>query len=362
MKRLTQLTLVTALLATSGLAAGCEAERSVLVTSYPQLAPILGGRPQPSPFKLKSGNIRGFVYGAEGPKQPIPLAFVTTGSISEFTGNPDESQVVEEEEDDGQTITVSHEFEDGTVALAERRKRKKPIETEDDDPFKEKYVYLRKGEFFLEDVPEGIATLRTSFGNVESAQNQVLVHPNVTVTDVSLNLYIPVPVANEDQTTPKVIEWTGSKPSTGIILDATTKQTTLPDGQIILEPDVSYKPDPPDVAIELKAPPGSGGTVITAINILYEARYANRVERKELPPIAISPIVVSAAQATSFGPPTIMTIPVGSKTLSSYFSDPDPNNQPGLVMAYITFTGEDGFLVQAKDLEALTCAVAMRAL
>ena len=47
---LTALTLIAAL-------AGCEAERAIIVENYPFTAPVLGGRPKPSPFVLEVGNI-----------------------------------------------------------------------------------------------------------------------------------------------------------------------------------------------------------------------------------------------------------------------------------------------------------------
>src|SRR5947209_4405096 len=86
-----------ALLGGTAAAVGCEDQRAAIVQAYPQVAPILGGRAKPSPFALNTGSITGFVYGASGKSQPIPLAFVTTGSVSTFAGNPDKSKAVQEE-------------------------------------------------------------------------------------------------------------------------------------------------------------------------------------------------------------------------------------------------------------------------
>ncbi|HEY9723707.1 MAG TPA: hypothetical protein V6D47_16970, partial [Oscillatoriaceae cyanobacterium] len=89
------------------MAAGCDAERAALIDKVPALAPVIGGRPQPSPFQLQTGNIRGFVYGEQGPSQPIKLAFVSCGGVSCFAGNPqDQGQdniTPDQEADDGQT-------------------------------------------------------------------------------------------------------------------------------------------------------------------------------------------------------------------------------------------------------------------
>lgn len=342
---------------------GCEEYRAQIVQAYPQTAPILGGRPKPTPFSLKTGNIRGFVFGADGPKQPIPLAFVSTGSISTFAGNPQEP-AEEEEIDDGRQISVYHDFgDDAGPVLTERRLRKRPIQAEDE--FASKYVYLRQGEFFLEEVPEGIATLKSSFGGVDSSANQVTVYPGVTVTDVALNLYLPIPVANEDKSVPRVVEWTGMKPETGITVAATIKRTDVPGSAPVTDVTITYKPDPPDVAIELKSPPGSGGTVIRSVSVAYV--YTTIAgERKSVllePPIPISPVVVPAAQATSFGPPAIITVPVGSATIRSLFQTDTEDDRPnGMIVANLRFLDEQGFEVQGKLLEALEASVVLRAL
>jgi hypothetical protein len=347
--------------------AACGDYKNVIIANAPWTAPIIGGRATPTPFALQTGSIRGFVFGADGPKQPIPLAFVTTGSISTFAANPTDPAFDGDEPDDGKTIFgINHDFGDGKGAvLCERRPRKFPLKPVDDSPdalFDAKYVYLRPGEFFLEGVPDGITNLTASFGNVNSSPSPVTVYANTTVDDANLNLLIPTPVVNEDGSTPKVVEWTGLTPSTGVTLDVQTKDSTDPNGVSHHDVTITYKPDPPDVAVELKAPPGSGGTVIKQISISYVYNTQGQNFTLPVPPIPISPEVVSAAQATAFGPPAILTIPVGSKSLATIFSDQDPTKQPGLVIADINFIGDDGFLVQAKNLEALKVSVPLRAL
>lgn len=366
--------------------AGCDSLRAQAIAQVPALQPYLGGRPTPSPFVLKTGSIRGFVFGANGASQPIPLAFVTTGSISSFAGNPIEAEIKKDEAgvelaevDDGTTVTISHDFNDGKGAvLAERRLRKKPIkisESEEPDPtaraFKEKYVYLRAGEFFLEDVPEGISTVYASFGNVTSAQNPVTVFANTTVTDVNLNLFIPIPVALENGDTPRVVEWTGLTPETGITIKVENKQEEGASEPTI---NVVYNPEPPDVSIELKAPPGSGGAVITGLSIVYqwvgEDKRDGEVRAQQLGPerIPIPPRVVAAAQPSAFGPPLNLIVPVGSATIQEIFKPFDnPKTQlkstpPGLVKASIQFIDESGFAIQSKSLEALEVAVVLRSL
>ena len=72
--KLTRILLSASMVFAGTFMAGCEDQRAAIVQAYPQIAPVLGGRPKPSPFELRTGNVTGFVYGASGKSQPIPLA------------------------------------------------------------------------------------------------------------------------------------------------------------------------------------------------------------------------------------------------------------------------------------------------
>lgn len=352
---------------------GCD--RATFLSSFPQAAPYVGGRPLPSPFSLKTGSIRGFVFGEQGKGQPIPLAFVTTGSISSFAGNPTEPALTAEQEEDDEEpqLSVFHDFGDGKGAvLSERRVRKKPagpISGEDGD-FRNKYVYLRPGEFFLEDVPEGVATLIASYGNVTSQQNPVTVYGGFTLADVTMNLRIPVPVRSEDGSTLRLVEWTNVKPANGITVSVQVQEQTSDNGAARRDIMITYKPDPPDVAFELKAPPGSGGTTIRAVDLVYSWSTLRNPAPQILGPIRIpiAPTIVSAAQETAFGPPTVLTIPVGSSSLNAIFggADPaapiDPLDVPGMVVANIEFIDDAGLVVQDKSLKQLQVSTVLRKL
>jgi hypothetical protein len=360
-------------------AVGCEDQRAAIVQAYPQVAPILGGRAKPSPFSLNTGNITGFVFGASGKSQPIPLAFVTTGSVSTFAGNPDKSKAVQEENEfdndaDGTKahFDVFHDFNDGAGPVETDRIIRKNVPAEDpnaDDATnaRRQYVYLRAGEFFLEGVPEGISKLTASFGNVNSSPNPVTVYKNQLVTGVTMNLYIPEPVAVEDKRVPKVVEWTGLKPEVGISVQAQVK-TTKTDLGIETDTTITYKPDPPDVAVTLKAPPGSAGAVIKAVDIIYVYNTPARSQIGQ-PPIQIGPVripippvVVAPAQDIAFGPPSVITIPVGSSTLRSIFKSDQPDQQPGLIVANMEFIDDAGFAIQDKSFQNLQVSAVMRSL
>jgi hypothetical protein len=257
-----------------------------------------------------------------------------------------------------------HDYDDGKGAvLAERRLRKKPGGP---DPF-DKYVYLRKGEFFLEGVPEGVANLTSSFGNIASPMAPVTVYAGATVTDVAMSLTLPTPVALDDGSTPHVLTWTGLNPETGVTLQVQRKETTTPAGTTDVQVQLNYKPDPPDVAVELKAPPGSGGTTIREVRMTYvwttPADQAAGKPPRQLGPIAypISPTVVPPAQSTAFGPPVRLTVPVGSSSLQAIFQG-DADAQPGLVIARVQFVGADGFAIQDKSLNALEISTVLRSL
>lgn len=366
--------LIIALLGTGLLVAiaGCDQYRAELVSKYPWSAPIIGGRPQPSPFQMETGNIRGFVYGEQGPAQPIKLAFVSCGGVSCFAGNPqDQGQnniTPDQEQDDGQTYyDVLHDFGDGKGAvLTERRPRKTPVApTNPTDPnsvFDSKYIYLRAGEYFLEGVPAGVATVSASYGTTSSAPSEVTVYANTTTDQENMSLDIPQPIVNDDGSTPHVVDWTGLTPETGISLSVSSKSSDS--NPPVTTVDVTYDPSPPNATVELRSPPGSGGVTISQISLVYVWSTPNNPtpQQLEVPAYTIPPKVVAAAQQTSYGPPQDITVPVGTATLQTIFQQSGPNNQPGQVVANIEFLDSSGFQVQNEKLQPLQVSVPMRAL
>lgn len=359
--------------------AGCQDQLNVVVQQYPQLAPVLGGRAKPSPITIRQGNITGFVFGANGKSQPVPLAFVTTGSVSTNAGNPpltaDNLPNSSEEPSPGTRLMVVHDFADdgeNNPVPAERVPRRNPPANDDPD-YLRKYVYLRTGEFFLEGVPEGIANLRASFGNTESASNPITTYPSTTLTGINMTLNIPQKIQVEGNAQPKVVEWTGLNPENGISLQVQEGQVV--DG-VRQAATVTYKPDPPDVAVTLKAPPGSQGAEVRAVSIVFVwstvALQRQGLASQTMGPITvpIPPQTVPPAQDIAFGPPHVIRVPVGSSSLGNIFEPPTqvptgflPSDfLPGLVVANMEFIDERGFAIQAKNFENLQVACILRRL
>ena len=360
------MSLATAALLALPCLAGCTA--SGLVEQFPGLSPIFGPRATSAPFSLSRGSIRGRVFGARGKEQAIGLAFVTTGGLSTFSAIPKDEDVVQEDDTvkNKDNISVMHAFNEGDEPeLAQRIIRKTPPTQADADRF----VYLRLGEFFLEGVPEGKILLRASFGNVTSSPNPVTVYKNTIVEDVSLNLYIPEPMAKDSNgNVPRTVEWAKLEPTNGISVSVVTTRESVDTGPPITTSTISYKPDPPDVAVTLKSPPGSPGTVISAYAVTYEYTTPNQ-QRNNQPPVTVGPIlvptpplIVPPAQEVSFGPSVILSIPIGSRTLNQLFSSPDEDDQPSLVIAYIEFRDDKGLPVPDRNLNALRVGVPLRAL
>ncbi len=345
---------------------GCNSIGEAIANAIPASAPVFAPRAKAPAFVMTKGHIKGKVFGATGAAQPIGLAFVTTGSVSAFSANPKDEEVLLEDDKikDKDGISVMHDFGDGSEVLATRIIRKTPPSQKDED----RYVYLRPGEFFLEGVPEGNATLTASFGNVISSPNPVTVYKNTIIEDVTLNLFVPEPLqAAGDGTIPSIVEWAKLDPTNGVSVSVISKRTTDNSGQIFVETNVTYKPDPPDVAVTLKAPPGSPGNVIRAYEITYEYTTPNQ-QKDGKPPIAVGPIlvptppqIVPPAQEIAFGPPIILQIPIGSRTLNDVFSG-GKDDQPGLVVATVEFKDEGGRPIPGKDLSPLRVSIPLRAL
>ena len=154
------------------------------------------------------------------------------------------------------------------------------------------------------------------------------------------------------------------------------KDVTNADGSTDHQVSLSYKPDPPDVQVTLKAPPGSAGAVIKAVDVVYVFNTQFR-QSQGLPPLQIGPIraplppiVVGPAQDIAFGPPAQITIPIGSSSLASVFNpldasgrpDHDPTKQPGLIVANMEFIDDGGFAIQDKGFQNLQVSAVLRSL
>ncbi|HEY9723914.1 MAG TPA: hypothetical protein V6D47_18075, partial [Oscillatoriaceae cyanobacterium] len=251
------------------------------------------------------------------------------------------------------------------AVLTERRPRKTQVAPSDPTDanavFDSKYIYLRAGEYFLEGVPAGIATVTATYGTTQSPQSEVTVYTNTTTDQENLSLDIPQPIVNDDGSTPHVVDWTGLTPDTGISLSVSSKSSDS--NPPITTVDVSYDPSPPNATVELRSPPGSGGVTISQVSVVYVWSTPNDATPKQLevPAYTIPPVTIGAAQATSYGPPADIIVPVASASLQTIFQN-DPNNPPGLVLANIEFLDSSGFQVQDEKLQPLQVSVPLRAL
>ncbi len=357
----------------------CTEQRDALVLQYPALGPILGGRAKPSPPVIRRGSVQGFVYGAKGVEVPIPLAFVTSGGSSTLTGNPpgaEECITTQDEadkfQDDSKTIFVLHDYDDGKKEVpAERRARKFPpaIDPADEQGWQKRYMYLRKGEFFLENIPAGNVTLTATYGGAVSAENRTIVFANNILTGIALNVLIPESVAAADPSLPlpRVVQWTNTRPTTGIVVRATVKENSE-GGVSRIETSLAYEPDPPDIQVTLKAPPGSQGVMVNAVELTYEfttlARSLGGLPVVQYGPVryGIPPKQIPAAQQNSFGPPEEILVPIGSSTLKSFFNAPDPKDQPALINVLIKFRDDEDNIVQNEKFKDLVVTTSLRAL
>ena len=130
---------------------------------------------------------------------------------------------------------------------------------------------------------------------------------------------------------------------------------------------ISYKPDPPDVSVTLRSPPGSPGTTLSAYEIFYE--YTTPAQQREgKPPVVVGPIlvpmpatVVPAAGELAYGEPVLVVVPIGSRTLNDVFRG-GRDSQPALVMAKIEFKDANGVPVQDRNLNTLKVSVPIRSM
>jgi hypothetical protein len=230
-----------------------------------------------------------------------------------------------------------------------------------------RYFYLRAGEFFLEGLPAGDASLVAKFGTRESQPNPVTVFANQLVEGVTMTVSIPEPVVIEDGRVPRVVEWTGTSPEGGISLTVSVK-TTQTEAGTQTDTTLTYKPDPPDVDITLAAPPGSGGVVIKAYDVVYVYNTPDR-QAAGKPAVQIGPtrfpiaaLTVPPASQVDFGPSVKLHVPLGSAELRKAFFGPNPSDNPGIIMANIELIDDAGFAVQDKGFQNLQIGVPIRSL
>ena len=82
-----------------------------------------------------------------------------------------------------------------------------------------------------------------------------------------------------------------------------------------------------------------------------------RVIRRLRPAVVIAP-----AQDIAFGPPSIITVPIGSSSLRKIFEPTDSGDQPGLIVANMEFIDDKGFAIQDKSFQNLQVSAVLRSL
>jgi hypothetical protein len=363
MKKINAFLISTMLLSLVSTASCSDDMRNQLITQAPWSAPLIGRRPVGPAWKQDKGDLQGFVYGANGKSQPISLATVSAGGVSSRTGNP-VNPVAAADEFTGDNanrtdLSVLHDYNDGKGPVpAQRFERKVPIGPEQRDRF----YYLRKGEYLLESLPEGFANVEANYNNIRSKATKFPVYANKTSEENNLNIFIPQPVAPIDGRLPNYVQWIRSEPESGITVEVTPGKAT--ETGAVEQPKITYKPDPPDVAVTLKAPPGSGGATIRYIDVQYSWNTLASPDKMELPPIRISipPVIVPPAQDFTFGPPAIIRVPVGSASLRAIFNTTDAQQQPGLITAKIIFADAGSNIIDSGKDENLVVTCVLRSL
>lgn len=310
---------------------------------------------KPSPFVLGTGSIRGFVLTPNGESLKGFSVKVSNGARFTFTGQPAPHRLVDPEVDDPRSITVLHDFGDGRSVHAERQLRSKPIPvSEADEPdaqaraFKEKYVYLREGEFLLEDVPEGIVTLVASLGGVSSEPVQVTVFPEA-VAHMDVELTLPVPVDS------------GSEPPRFVVpLD----HHTLPEIEVVRAADSkSSLPtlSPASVSTRLQAAPGARGTVIAAIEYQGWGEGVGDTGVGWVVRAKIAPVVIPAAHASEPGPVAAIEVPMNDPSLLRLLAGSDDASAPVYpTKVLVRFIDEQGFPVEVSGGQTLEVVLTIR--
>lgn len=253
------------------LTAGCGAIRDTLITSFPDIKPVITpilGTPKPSPFAIQTGNLKGSV--SSGGK-PITTAVVTVGSETFPVAAPPETKTAlvkssAEEADDGlATINglpyyVMHKEPNDTAETPhERRVRKYPACDASTD-FHCKYAYLKRGEYLIEDLPEGQAPLRAIAGAQQSPITMVVVRPGLTVGP--FDLAVSEASGGTAGVDKNAVKWLGFGGS------LITGELNVQEGASGGAPE--YIIEPSEVSIRLAAPAGSQGTTIRRYSVSYE--------------------------------------------------------------------------------------------
>lgn len=288
------------------------------------------GMAQPAPKAL--GHLHGYVHGAEGETFPAAGAVVKIADRMIRVANPGDP-IVTHEADDGRVISVMYDFGEGPV-LVERRPRK--YLAPGDHPLERKYVYLRRGEFLAEGLAAGKHKLTVAYDEASLA-TEVAIAAGKTLANQKYQLEVYTPVANEDGSTPRVVDLAAVSPEEGF--------------EATVGPEVTFAAAP-TLKVSLKAPPGSAGQTVSAVRLAY-AWSAGRSEEVTLP---VGPVTVPAGNRVTYGEPVEVTLTLPVEPLAAALAEAEA---PESVEAVLLFVDDAGAAIETRALEELEATVAI---
>lgn len=311
-----------------------------------------------------TGTVRGLVVGQSGKAQPLGMALVKLGALQTYTSNPPltiEGLPSEASDPEATTLLVRHAFDDngdgradGPEQPAERRLLKHPpAPAVPGKPGLERYAFLRVGEFLFEAVPEGAATLSADFGGTSASRGLQVTSATTLVADLQLPLPSPIEVEGGR---PRVVGWSGLVPAEGLSLVEEASASGA----------LRFEPNPPDVVVRLKAPPGSAGATVVAYSVVYLVQTVAGEEAKRTPAVmgpytvGVPPLEVPPAERLAFGPEVEIRVPLDGARLRALHEVADPKQRPSSILAQVEFLDDRGFALQGPTFENLIVSIPVR--
>lgn len=285
-----------------------------------------------------TGGVRGFVYG-DAQQTPAAGVSVSAAGRTTTTAALTGPHVSADQQFDPAyataTIVVPHDFGDGAGAVdAERRLRATPLAGSPDG----RYVYLRRGEYFLEQLPPGSDTVSVSACG-SSASETVAVSGGRATPAHALTIDAPAPVMQTNGAPASVY-------AASLVSPASITATV---GKAAVQYDAS------DATVQLRAWPGASGCTVDLLNVTYV--YADPYgEEAALPPVPrpIAPVAVPAATHDCYGAPVTLKVPIAYSSLSDLLLGPQP---PLQVLARVQFVTHAGDTLQSASQSELTLSV-----
>ena len=155
--------------------------------------------------------------------------------------------------------------------------------------------------------------------------------------------------ANPDGTIPMALEWKRNLPDRITVTVTESSETSGGITTPLLS--FAYKPNPPDVLVELAPAPGTPSFEIAAVELTWTFNVPGEQDATKIGPdkLPIAPVKVTGAPSDQPGPAFRVQVPLSVLTLKPYFTAEDKARRIGRADAVLRFLDANGHGIFARN-------------